>query len=185
MIYSLTRTSPEDQKIGMFGSWSLSSEPGSEEVLVIRYQKAIQYETNETWSDYKLRGYSWRLRKYAIQELVEIVEKEEDSWITPGYIVWIFDLNRTTRHWDTQAASCEIAAGAVCVARSASRAAVPSGVSSSWESAYVQGPVQRRGCFTSCPSCQLCLRRWLRVHLSWTSPQARSIGLARGQEVGK
>ena len=37
-------------------------------------------------------------------------------------------LNQTTRHWDTQAASCEISAGAVCVARSVSTAFVTSGV---------------------------------------------------------
>lgn len=37
-------------------------------------------------------------------------------------------LNQTTQHWDTQAASCEISAGAVCAARSVSTSAVTSGV---------------------------------------------------------
>ncbi len=37
-------------------------------------------------------------------------------------------LNRTTRHWDTHAASCVITAGAVCAARSTATAAVTSGV---------------------------------------------------------
>jgi len=37
-------------------------------------------------------------------------------------------LNRTTRHWYTHAASCEISAGAVCAVRSAWTAAVTSGV---------------------------------------------------------
>ncbi len=37
-------------------------------------------------------------------------------------------LNQTTRHWHTQAASCEITCGAEWAARSASTAAVTSGV---------------------------------------------------------
>ena len=44
--------------------------------------------------------------------------------------VWqeISTLNRTIRHWDTQAASCEIASGEMSAARSAWTAAVTSGV---------------------------------------------------------
>ena len=90
-------------------------------------------------------------------------------------------LNRTTRHWDTHAASCEISAGAVCAACNASTAAVTSGVSYSSESAYRHGPVLSRGCCTACTRGPSRLRVWLRVHLSWTAPNARSIGLARGQ----
>ena len=49
-------------------------------------------------------------------------------WGKPGMAEDVVTLNRPTRHWDTQAASCVITVGADSAARSASTAAVTSGV---------------------------------------------------------
>ena len=50
-------------------------------------------------------------------------------WVQgPLASMMLADLNQTTRHWDTYAASCESTAGVVCAAWRASTAAVTSGV---------------------------------------------------------
>ncbi len=67
-----------------------------------------------------------------VSELMSTVEDhvhEEESQILPQAQKQLGQqLNRTTRHWDTHAASCVITAGAVCAARSTATAAVTSGV---------------------------------------------------------
>jgi hypothetical protein len=52
----------------------------------------------------------------------------DETLVGSGDIQSLADLNQTTRHWDTYAASCEISAGAECVVRRVSTAAVTSGV---------------------------------------------------------
>src|SRR2546421_137921 len=51
-------------------------------------------------------------------------------------------------------------------------------------SLYNHGPFWHRCRSTSETTSRKCFRLWLRVHLSCTSPQARSIGFGRGQYVG-
>ena len=49
---------------------------------------------------------------------------------------------------------------------------------------YCHGPFSCTCCSTSCTKSRRRFRLWFRVHLSCTSPNARSMGLARGQYVG-
>src|SRR6266853_1622356 len=54
----------------------------------------------------------------------------------------------------------------------------------SWDKVYFHGPLSRICRSTSCTTSRKRFRLWFRVHLSCTSPNTRSIGLARRQYVG-
>jgi transposase len=79
--------------------------------LQARRGLAVSAETVRRW----LHQLDW------VWKRAKLVAKDDDPQR-------VEKLNRTTRHWDTQAASCESSAGAVCAACSASTAAVTSGV---------------------------------------------------------
>src|SRR4030095_13658566 len=101
---------------------------------------------------------------------------------TSGALAHLFEsefLNQPTRDSYTHAASLACASRAIC-----STAAVTSGSCYSWDKLYFHGPLSRICRSTSCTTSHKRFRLWFRVPLSCTSPNAHSIGLARGQYVG-